>query len=453
MSTGAKEPVRAHRSLPSTPRERKPSTTQQNGQNVTSKAKPAPKSTVVEGKTAGRSTPPSSRRKNKSVPQKKELASSKPSKNDIEEKTTSDVKKTGDKDERENGINSEEREDILNGMDSDDGPIVISNGQPTVPCFNLSDNLDQMNNDSHISEISSPDEKYSPKHAMNGGRKLSACSLETDSDFTSDLLSDFTDTDYDIKSHRYSGLSETSSDFSFGTSPAGKLFHSVENERDTPESKAEPDVQEFGTSPTLKDCLMHLNLQGSITPTTKRRIFEASSRGSPKEEYPNSVNESVTQPTDKAMFFDIEQYNEKSPDEDDVTVGSPRKLSLVQSLISSIEKRSSNSGDAHRMSKNPVSFTRSAPVSAGKYSLDESAVTPQTTLSDHEILCSRLPSNDEQNKVYLSGGRGVCVCVMGGGGGGGGISVILARIQNIEETLYRDLCRCSTDFVVANTED
>ena len=401
MSTGAKEPARKQRSLPSTPGERKTSTAQQNGHNSINKGKTAPKSTEFEGKTTGRSTPPSSRQENKSVTKKKTLASSKPSKNDVEKKTTKEVNKADHEEERENGISSEKREDI-NGMDSEDGPIVISYGRPTVPCINLSDNVDQIDNGSHTNEISSPDEKYSQKHAMNGGRKLSACSLETDSDFTSDLLSDFTDTDYDIKSHRYSGLSETSSDFSFGTSPAGKLFHSVENERNALESNAEPDALEYGTSPTLKDCLMNLNMQGSVTPTMKRRIFEETSRSSPKEEYPSAINESVAQPTDKAMFFDVKQYNEKSPDENDVTVGSPRKLSLVQSLISSIEKRSNNSGDTHTVSKNPVSFTRSAPVSTGKNSMDESAVTPQRTLSSHEVLCSSLPSNDEQNKVYLS---------------------------------------------------
>ena len=403
ISTESIEHARGHRSLPSTPRERKSSTTQQNGHSNTVKA--APRSTAVKGKTPGRGTPPSPLRQNTFVKEKSELGSPKPNENQAEkERTMKKDIKTDHEYERENELDNKEMEDLSN-MDNTsivrgDSPSVISNGQPSGPCRTFSDNLDAIDSNSFPRENSSLDEKYSQKPAMNGGRKMSSCSLETDSDVTSDLLSDFTDTDYDFRSQRYSGLSETSSDFSFGTSPAWKLFHSVEHERNALESTAEPDVLELGTSPTVKDCLMNLNLQGSVTPTMKRRIFEAASSSSQKDHSPVAMNDSVSQPVDKAMFFDVEQYNDKSPDEEEMTVGSPRKLSLVQSLISSIEKRSGASGDAHRTSKNATVVTRSSLVSAGKHNMKESAVS-QATLTNHEVprSSSRLPRFDELNKV------------------------------------------------------
>ncbi|KAJ7387432.1 hypothetical protein OS493_004429 [Desmophyllum pertusum] len=229
---------------------------------------------------------------------------------------------------------------------------------------------------------------------MNGGRKTSDCSLETDSDVTSDLLSDFTDTDYDLRSQRYSGLSEASSDFSFGTSPAWKLFHSVELDRNALEATVEADISDLGSSQqTLRECLKNLKLQGSVTPTMQRRIFQATSPRDAKEEFPDGAMDSVSRPVDKAIFFDVEQYNDKSPEEEEAIVGSPRKLSLVQSLISSIEKRSGSSNDSPRANKNAGSS------SAGKHRMEESAVTTQkTTEGNHEMPRARPPSFDGLTK-------------------------------------------------------
>ena len=231
---------------------------------------------------------------------------------------------------------------------------------------------------------------------------MSAGSLETESDITSDLLSDVTDTDYDLKSQRYSGLSETSSDFSFGACPAWNLFYSAESERNTLESTPEPDALELGTSPTVRDCLMNLKLQGSVTPTMKKRIFDESSKSNQKEQHEVSTNDLVTQPVDKAMFFDVEQYNDECPDEENVIVGSPGKLSLVQSLISSIERRSGGIGGTHRTSKNVAAISRSVPVNVSKPSLDETTVTHAAIKNNHEILRPGIPPFDDLNKVHGS---------------------------------------------------
>ena len=401
ISTESKEHTRGHRSLPSTPRERRSSTTQQNGPNNTVKA--VSKSTTVGGKKPGSGTSPSPGRENKSLKQKKELGSTKPNENGVKERTKKKVTTSNFEGDKTSKIGSEETENI-NDVNSialahNDGTSVISNGQPTGPCNNLCDNLDEIDN-LYTRDASSPDEKISQNPGLNGGRKMSECSLETDSDFTSDLLStsDFTDTDYDFKSQRYSGMSETSSDFSFGPSPARKLFHSIEPDRNALESTTEPDSLELGTSPTVKECLMNLNLQGSVTPTMKRRIFVATSLSNDKEEPPDSTKDFYSQPADKAMFFDVEQYNDKSPDEEEITPGSPRKLSLVQSLISSIEKRSGGSGDAHITRKNAVAFSRSAPIRSDEHGLDETVVS-QTTLNNHEMPRSRFPPSDEIKKV------------------------------------------------------
>lgn len=388
VSTGSKDSVR--RSLPSTPRERKSSTTQQNSLNS---VKAASKSTVGERRTA----PPSLRRENKSGNQKKELVSAQAKKSNAKNTTVKKINKTNDEDDKAYGVKEKVE---INGMDSEDNSSVISYGQQDGSCNSLSDDFEKTGTNSHIRDISSLDEKYAPHLVLNGGRKMSAGSLETESDVTSDLLSDFTDTDYDLKSQRYSGLSETSSDFSFGASPAWNLFYSAESERNTLESTSEPDALELGTSPTVRDCLMNLNLQGSVTPTMKKRIFDESSKSNQKEQHEVSTNDLVTQPVDKAMFFDVQQYNDKCPDEENVTIGSPQKLSLVQSLISSIEKRSGGSADTQRTSKNVAAISRSVPVNVSNPSLDETTVTHAAIKNIHEILRPGIPPFDDLNKVY-----------------------------------------------------
>ena len=397
ISTESTGHSRGHRSLPSTPRERKSSATQQNGLPQKT-IKDIPKSAAAESKTKGSKTQRSSRQENRFVNQKKELGSTK-----ANGRTKKDLK-TNPKDKKENGLSGKETEDTK-GNDSvsialEDSSDVFANGQPTDPSNHSSDNLDEMDDNSHHGDIFSADESCSFKTALNGRRKTSECSLETDSDITSDLLSDFTDTDFDFRSQRYSGLSETSSDFSFGTSPAWKLFHSVEHDRNCAlKSTGELDVLELGTSPTLKDCLLNLNLEGSVTPTMKKRIFEKVPRSDQKEDSPDSTEDTTSHPTDKAIFFDVEKYNDKSADEEEVVVGSPRKWSLVQSLISSIEKRSGSSGDGPRAHTNTAVVTRSDAVSAGSHSVNESAVAHKTA-SNQEMPSARLPSFDELNKVF-----------------------------------------------------
>ena len=170
-------------------------------------------------------------------------------KNTASEKRT---KKGSQTNHGEEGINDSEKS--THGMVSlpltfEDNPEVTLNGQSVGQSIDSSDQLDEVGDD-YKEDVFSPNETYSQTFALNGGAKTSECSLETDSDFTSDRLSDFTDTDNDFRNQRYSGLSETSSDFSFGTSPAWKLFHSVENGFNNPlESSGEPDVLELGTSP------------------------------------------------------------------------------------------------------------------------------------------------------------------------------------------------------------
>ena len=374
----------AHRSLPSTPRERKSSTTQNSAK---SDAVKGPKSSAVTEKTKGRQTPPTSRREN--ISKRKEMADTKSNKNVGKERTT----KLKQKDEKEKALGSEQiKDDAFNICDISICEDNVTNGQLNDKSENVSENSDDI---SCTRDISSPDGRFSPKFTINGGRKTSECSLETDSDVTSDLLSDMTDTDYDFRSQRYSGLSETSSDISFGTSPAWKLFHSVELDKNVPET----DSSELGSS--LKDCLVNLNLQGSVTPTMKRRIFDAAPTRNPNEESPDLAMDSETPPVDKAVFFDIEHYNDKASDEEDAVVGSPQKWSLVKSLISSIEKRSGSSAATSRASNNAAAVCRaSAPGPTGKHhGMDETAITTQKTMSNHEMPRARPPRLNQHTEV------------------------------------------------------
>ena len=390
MSTGST----VHRSLPTTPTERK-SSTSQNG--VKSNAIKGPKSSPVTEKTKGKQTPPTSRRENKSLIKTKELADTKANKNVEKER------KLKHQDEKDKASRNEQiKEGVLNICDISKCEDSVANGQLNE---NVSENSDGIDDVSSTRDISSPEGRFSPMPTINGGRKTSECSLETDSDVNSDLFSDMTDTDYDFRSQRYSGLSETSSDISFGTSPAWKLFHSVELDKNAPE----PESSELGSS--LKDCLMNLNLQGSVTPTMKRRIFDAASTRNPKEELPDSAMDSETPPVDKAVFFDIEHYNDKSPNEEDDMVGSPRKWSLVKSLISSIEKRSSSSIATGKATKNAATISRtSAPGTASKHhGMDESAVSSQKTINNHETPRARpLPFNEhsevQHSQIYIGVG-------------------------------------------------
>ena len=382
MSTGST----ARRSLPSTPRERK-SSTSQNGDK--SNAVKGTKTSAVTGKTKGQQTPPTSRRENKSVDKKKVLADRKVNENVGKEKST----KIGHEDERGKALNNEQiKDDVYNICDISICEDSVSNGQLNGKSETLSEISDTIDDISSTRDINSPDGSFSPKPTIIGGRKTSECSLETDSDVNSDLLSDMTDTDYDFMSQRYSGLSETSSDISFGTSPAWKLFHSVELDKNVPESPN----SELGSS--LKDCLMNLNLQGSVTPTMKRRIFDAAPTINSKEESPDLAMDPDTPPVDRAVFFDIEHYNDKSPEEEDPIDGSPRKWSLVKSLISSIEKRSGSNTATSRASKNVAAVSRaSAPGTANKHHrMDESAVNTQKTISNHEMR-TRLPQSANQH--------------------------------------------------------
>lgn len=376
MSTGST----GHRSLPTTPRERK-SSTSQNG--AKSNAVKGPKSSPVTEKTKGQQTPPTSRRENKSLIKRKELADRKTNENVGKER------KLKHEEEKEKASRNEQvKEGVFNLCDISICEDSVTNGQLNE---NVSENSDGIDDVSSTRDISSPEGRFSPMPTINGGRKTSECSLETDSDVNSDLLSDMTDTDFDFRSQRYSGLSETSSDISFGASPAWKLFHSVELDKNAPE----PESSELGSS--LKDCLMNLNLQGSVTPTMKRRIFDVAPTRNPKGELPDSAMDSETPPVDKAVFFDIEHYNDKSPNEEDDMVGSPRKWSLVKSLISSIEKRSSSSTATGRATKNAATISRaSAPGTASKHhGMDESAVSTQKTISNHETPRARpLPFNE-----------------------------------------------------------
>lgn len=375
-STGSKETQRVHRTLPSTPREKKSSKTPQiNG--TTNELKPAPiRSTADDDKKTPRKTPFSFRQENKSGNQKKQLESSQSKERNIEVKEH----------QKEEQNQSEVGKEDLNKFDGVDA----SNATSFMQREDLSITLDQMDICSRNSGISSPDEPYSEKLTLNGVRKLSGCSFETESDGTSDLFSDFTDTDYDFRSQRYSGLSETSSDISAGTSPASMLFNSVEIVRDSLDSNPE---QDSSAPSTLKDCLMNLNLQGSVTQNTKRRIFEVDSPSNRKEETLGTAdNPFICKPADKAMFFDVEQYNEKQADDDDVIDGSPRKLSLVQSLISSIEKRNSKSGDRQRTKKKSPSTS----VTVGKENSDESGIRNYSSKQD-----TPLPLEDLQEVGLL----------------------------------------------------
>lgn len=393
ISTGSKEQGRPHRSLPSTPRERKSSTTQQNGPQ--SSAVTGPKTGAVKDKAKGLQTPPTSRRENKSEIQRKELINSKENESVINERTM----KSHQEDKKEIELGSEQTEGEVfqnehNISVFEDSTENVFNEQLNGQAYNLSEHSDASEDVSCTRDMSSPDDRLSPMPTINGRRKTSECSLETDSDVTSDLLSDLTDTDFDFRSQRYSGISETSSDISFGTSPAWKLFHSVDLERSAPE----PDSSEVATSPqTLRDCLMNLNLQGSVTPTMKRRIFESAQT---KEDSPEFPKDSESQPVDKAIFFDVEHYNDNSPDEEEATVGSPRKWSLVKSLISSIERRSGVHTDAPRVNKNATAVSRAATsVSADRHGMDESAVITQTSMSNHIVPRARSPPTDELTKV------------------------------------------------------
>lgn len=372
-STGSKEAQRVHRTLPSTPGEKKSKTPQING--TTNKLKPAPmRSTVVDNKMTPRKTPFSFSQENKSGNQKKQLESSQSNDTDI------NVTEHQEEEQKQSEVGKED----LNKFDGVDA----SNATSFMQRENLRITLDKIS--PLNSEISSPDEPYPEKLTLNGVRKLSGCSLETESDGTSDLLSDFTDTDYDFRSQRYSGLSETSSDISVATSPASMPFNSVEILRDTLDTNTEPDTSAHST---LKDCLMNLNLQGTLTQNTKRRIFEVDSQIYRKEENSETTDKRLfPQPADKAMFFDVEQYNEKQADNDDVNDGSPRKLSLVQSLISSIEKRNSNSGDGQR-SRKKSSFTS---VTAGEENSDESGIRNHSSKQD-----PLLPLQDLHEKFQL----------------------------------------------------
>ena len=376
MSTGST----GHRSLPATPRERKSSTTQNSAK---SNAVKGPKPSAVTAKTKGQQTPPTSRRENKSVIKRKELADTKANENVGKERAT----KKENQDEKGKILNDGQiKDEVSNICDISICEDSVSNGHLNGKPEILSENSDTMDDISITRDIASPDGRFSPKPTINGERKTSECSLETDSDVNSDLLSDMTDTDYDLRSQRYSGLSETSSDVSFGTSPAWKLFQSVELDKGVPE----PDDSELGSS--LKDCLMNLNLQGSVTPTMKRRIFHAAPTRNPKEESPDSE----TPPVDKAIFFDIEHYNDKSPDEEDPIIGSPQKLSLVKSLISSIEKRSGSSTATSRASKNAAAVSRvSVPGTTSKlHRMNESAITTQKIMSNHEMYARPPTFND-----------------------------------------------------------
>lgn len=417
-STGSKEAARVHRTLPSTPGERKsPITPQVNGANNTQTTKPS-RGTTVDNKRTERKTPPFSRQEDKpgnlkeplgnsqsfqyadnKRTERKRLPSSCQEDKSANQRMQMEILPTKNCETVERNIeineqdelrkNEEQRKEVK--VDNFNGIDVSYSDTSYGETTDLSICLDQTDNNSRASGILSPDEPYSKKLTLNGGRKLSGCSLETESDATGDLLSDFTDTDFDFKSQRYSGLSETSSDYSCGASPASMLFNSGEVALDSMESIAEPDPPVLRTSTTQKDSLVNLNLQASATPNTKSRIFDDDSQTHRNEENPGSTSDPVTQPSDKAMFFDVEQYNEKYPDDDYVNAGSSPRLSLVQSLISSIEKRNSNSGNGQRTKKSP----RSTPVTAGKDSLEKTGHLHKTP-SNNEML----PPFNELNKDF-----------------------------------------------------
>lgn len=388
ISTGS-----THRTLPSTPRERKPSTARENGLQ-TNGIKADPKGGQVKDRGKLQPTPPSPR---------KELVSKPAIKDYNNGKATKKITKTREeKKGRElGGVRNEKDEiedDQLSNTAFEDSTPVVNDGELNGQHDNSSEHFKAIDESSLARDISSPDERPFENLSVNGKREMLECSFETDSDVTSDLLSDLTDIDYDLRSQRYSGLSEASSDLSFGTSPASRLFHSVDLERNTLETTMEPENSQSGHSQqSLRDCLFNLNLQGSVTPTMKRRIFEDASAKDTSEEPPDKVDGPLLQPQDKAMFFDVEKSrNDRSPDEEDSTSGSPKRWSLVQSLISSIEKRGNNKNDSPRGKKNFAAVGKTSYViSAGKHKLDKSTVGVQLDKGNYQAPRVRSPSPDE----------------------------------------------------------
>ena len=393
ISTGS-----THRTLPSTPTERKPSTGRESGLQ-TNGIRGNPKGGQVKDKGKLHSTSPSPRKKLTNVPATKYYKDGRATKK-ITERKREDKKEREVEDARDE--NDGIKDDQLSITVFKGNALVVNNGELDGQGDNSNENFEAIDESSLSIDISSQDKRSPEKPSVNGRRKISECSFETDSDVASDLLSDLTDADYDLRSQRYSGLSEASSDLSFGASPTSKLFHSVDLERNTVETTMEPQNTRLGSSQqSLRDCLLNLNLEGSVTPTMKRRIFEVASAKNANEKPPDKVEEPLSKPQDKAMFFDVEKSrNDQSPDEEDSTSGSPRRWSLVQSLISSIEKRGCDKNNSPRGKRSFVAAGKTSYViSAGKHKLDESKVDVQTDMSNCQVPLARPPSSDELIKV------------------------------------------------------
>ena len=249
-------------------------------------------------------------------------------------------------------------------------------------------------------EVTGADETCQQNSPLNV-RKTYQRSSETESDVMSDLTSEFTDTDYDARSQRYSGLSEASSDVSFGHSPAWRLFHSAELERSFMEPSVEPVTPELGTSPTVKDCLTNLKLQESLTPIMRKRIFDTVPPREAHDNQSDSPTGLMSKPDDKAKFFDVEKYKDLVHEGDDFPVGSPRKRSLVRSLISSIENRGSGSCNVSKVNKSTTPVVRAVPERVGRQRPDEPAVV-QREARDTDTAQGGVLSSDVRNEVSLS---------------------------------------------------
>ncbi|XP_048583151.1 uncharacterized protein LOC5504270 isoform X2 [Nematostella vectensis] len=202
--------------------------------------------------------------------------------------------------------------------------------------------------DSHVTysvstgEVANPDLHIDLTEGYRGSKQSSG--ETTPSDGGAPILSDVVrDYDYfDVETE----LRSTSSDRSRGSTPSMDLLES----RDpvTPSSHDQVDSFEEGypRGLSIKERLKSLNVgQTSISPTLRGKVFAGNEDdGLGKADKPDKnmkdqgflyVDYATQAPEERSKFFDID----REMGQDNSAPGSPKKVSLVKSLIGSIEKR------------------------------------------------------------------------------------------------------------------
>lgn len=139
------------------------------------------------------------------------------------------------------------------------------------------------------------------------------------------------------------------------------------------DSTPDPVCTEDGSAQGLRQRLLDLNLEGSASPRLRKRVVTAPAERPNQKAWESEDDavlvHSLSNPRDKAKFFDVDQYSKISegdsdspstPEKIESPLDSPRKRSLVQSLISSIELRNKHEMNISPRTKQPISPTRKA---------------------------------------------------------------------------------------------